>query len=1232
MACSENRNPLQRGGTSQQQRLPAALKSGYVHIDERDYAEWIVFVSEFAAYINYYSTADTVAGNWKPFFENDISAVLGTVAIQNIDDYRRGISERFAILKGDEFASTVTSKRETLGKLFSGLLTLSRALDNKLAVLPENVLLKSTIQNLIRAKLQPTLQKLLAYYKAGITLNLIKEKDDPEWKVLGLPVAKASSHVEAGLSPLWIRNALTWQDYYTAIPADASIYGDPSWNNHRKINHAANHNLFSGLFDQFLLSYSKIITDAENSLMQTLSAWNEHLPHYALFLAFLKLFRSARDHVNTLTQRHLDFYYKETLRLFAKKATPNKAHIIVELAKSANSHLIAKGSIFKAGKDSLGQEVSYSMDRDVVFNKAKVSRLLTVYKGTSRDNLSGVTNQGRLFASLVTNSADGLGTPLSSALQEWHPFVSKKYTDGALTSVPMPKAVIGFAVASHYLYLGEGERLVNLKFAAAFTTAERAALTRAECYVTSEKEWLKVGTFTWGNGTISGTTTPASVLSFILPGDAPAITHYDVKVHGGAYQTTLPVLRLVLKNEDAAAYDYESLKNITISKIEIEVKVGLNAADTVINGGLTNLLLSNDIGALDPSKPFLPFGPAPKKNASFIIGHEELFKKKNARLFFNVVWKDLPASSSDIDFNSIGAVAPGVNCYTLQNGTWQLVGSPDVPVIKNSSETPVTFPDSLLTLPDAAIFDYKQPYKLFDITAVKGYLKLSLTDSFGHQDYQKALTQYLIVLANGSDASATEPAEPYTPRIQKLSVHYKASTVIDISDAASYENRAIQFFHVYPFGEAEQHRKITTETKLLPQFRLANSSAHNEGEFYIGLEDLQPGQGVNILFQVLEGTSDPLIEKPGKHISWSYLSKDKWNAFDDQEVTDATSHLVRSGIISFVIPADVTTDNRLLPSGLLWIRASVATRSEAVCKVLAVLAQAAVVNYTDQNNALDFLDRPLPAGTISKLKETSSAVKKVGQPYASFSGRGNESNESYYIRVSERLRHKSRAITIWDYEHLILEAFPDIHKVKCLNHTLYEGNDYNEVAPGHVTIITVPNLVNRNDANPLRPYTNQDVLTSIYDFLKTKLSCHVKLHVRHPQFEEVRLDFKLKLINGLEFNYYHDLLQQEITSYLTPWAYGYASDVAFGGKVHKSVLINFIEERSYVDYITDVRMYHRPDETLAAESADMDIIEASTARSILVSAQAKKHRITEILELPSAKVAEDCVDEYNSGE
>ena len=67
-------------------------------------------------------------------------------------------------------------------------------------------------------------------------------------------------------------------------------------------------------------------------------------------------------------------------------------------------------------------------------------------------------HNGRLFASPVANSDDGLGAPLTSADGSWHPFFNKIYVDGALAEIRMPKAEIGFAIASHYLLMAEGSR------------------------------------------------------------------------------------------------------------------------------------------------------------------------------------------------------------------------------------------------------------------------------------------------------------------------------------------------------------------------------------------------------------------------------------------------------------------------------------------------------------------------------------------------------------------------------------------------------------------------------------------------------------------------------------------------------------------------------------------------------------------------------------------------------
>ena len=269
-----------------------------------------------------------------------------------------------------------------------------------------------------------------------------------------------------------------------------------------------------------------------------------------------------------------------------------------------------------------------------------------------------------------------------------------------------------------------------------------------------------------------------------------------------------------------------------------------------------------------------------------------------------------------------------------------------------------------------------------------------------------------------------------------------------------------------------------------------------------------------------------------------------------------------------------------------------------------------------------FSATPLAAGTISKLDQPDSAVKTVSQPFASFGGRGVEQSKAFYTRISERLRHKDRAIDLWDCERLILEAFPQIYKVKCLNHTHYDEGIYRELAPGHVTVVTVPNLQTQNLRDPLKPFTSLGVLQQIEAFLKKRTSCFARLHVRNPQFEEVRVRFKLRLHDGFDETYHSNLLRQAITRFLSPWAFTNRGTPSFGGKIYKSVLINFIEDQAYVDYVTDFQLFQ--DIGGAQGSSDLDEVEGSRAVSILVSAPASKHKIDPIKTALGSASGETC--------
>lgn len=331
MACNEYKNPLQRGGTDQQQRQLAALESGYVLIEERDFKEWIVFANQFAGYVKYYDNSNNVTNNWQPFFNSDISAILGTVAIQDINEYRLTVKQKFDALHDPANKSKTDLLKTTLNSLFGGILTLTEALDSYTIKLPDDSPLKATITNLVKTKLQKPFAALLAYYKAAYNVtpasSLVKESDNSQWVILNRQVENPQLILTAGnLSAIWLNGSASLGAYYATITADAKIYGKGSAAA-TKIIHASTHNLFTGIFDTYLQTYARIITEAESQLLLTLDSDNTHTPHYALFLSFLKLYKYAKESINTITQRHLDFYYKQVLQLVPKKKQRLHMHI-----------------------------------------------------------------------------------------------------------------------------------------------------------------------------------------------------------------------------------------------------------------------------------------------------------------------------------------------------------------------------------------------------------------------------------------------------------------------------------------------------------------------------------------------------------------------------------------------------------------------------------------------------------------------------------------------------------------------------------------------------------------------------------------------------------------------------------------------------------------------------------------------------------------------------------------
>ena len=1000
-----------------------------------------------------------------------------------------------------------------------------------------------------------------------------------------------------------------------------------------------------GNWQDFFLSKTEL-----KDFLEEVEQSSEITPHLALYITFIKLLEFSKKHFNRLTKRHLDFYYQDVLKLEKLPAKPDQVYILFELAKNVVSESIPKSTQLDAGKDSAGKKMIYQTTEELVANQTKVSLLKNVYNDHENK---------KLLAAEVANSFDGKGEELPKGTNAWWPF---GYFENS-TKPGFPKlddAKVGFAIAGEILELAEGNRnvRVSLHFDQALSKSFSADDLNAaiEMYCTGEKAWL--GPFHPVESAVgmdekvkyqSGSGSDLSKLDilFQIPKDEKPLASYNQKIHSESFDTQFPLLRILFKTGEEPGFDlFRELVDKTLTEIRVDVLVT----------GVKNAKLYNDIGDLNAKKPFYPFGTQPVVKSKFYIDYPELYKKKWEDVSVSVQWKNTPEDFSKwyaayrstfkmqitatdfmkgilsqeyldsliqpetfalrmkvesdhslrefkeipkVQFNNL--IVQNDTYFTaaaeiLEKEEWSVLSGKDKLALFNTKEDDGSF---------SMNFDFSNPAMGTDDA---GPVRLSLNHSFLHEMYPR-----LYALAMSSeDKNVLIPNEPYTPFIETLSIDYTASAKV-IPDGSAYSEEDFDLFHEHPFGQS--HENIVarlangiTEDQEAKKLRVVPTYCKG-GEFYIGLENAKQQQTVSLLIQVLEGSENPeadsFIGKQG--VEWWMLCNNDWKQLDTNDIIlNETDNLLKSGILRFSVPKEASDTNTLLPSGYFWLRARIHKSFDAVSKMIGVHAQAVQARFENNDNSLSQLADGLAAGSISKMINRKPKVKALEQPYSSFGGVSNESDQAYYRRVSERLRHKNRAITLWDYEHLALQNFPEIHKVKCLNHTssVLQNNQRKTryLAPGHVSLVVIPDIVNRNVFDIYKPRVSKATLNRIGEFFHNLISPLVQLTVLNPEYEEVRVVLKVQFVIGFDEVHYKDVLKQDLTRLLSPWAFDSKASIRFGISLHKSVVIHFVEKLEYVDFVSDLKLFQF--NSASGTESEVNVAVPSSPEAILVSSKA----------------------------
>ena len=860
------------------------------------------------------------------------------------------------------------------------------------------------------------------------------------------------------------------------------------------------------------------------------------------------------------------------------------------------------------------------------------------------------------------------GQATDTAQPRWKPF--GRLPDAPLALPPPPAAeVLGWAVASPLLALAEGQRSVVLTLglsgdalhfdaealrrllappdgAGSTATANpfHLQLSGPEGWIDADAvqlSWSALGNppAFGGYPAVAGVPTTALralVFTVKLSDQQPAVVAPTLAGHG--ITAASPVLRLMLRPVwDSAAgclhSAYQALRRLRLRRLRLAVAVT----------GLAGLTLRNDQAVLDPKKPFEPFGSSPASGARLSIGHPELVAKALDSISLRYSWMGAPASLATHYANYPDAAKPDSFSarFGLRDGQLFSPSPKLLPLFDANTAAPVQRdlpnpPEPGHPAPEAG-----RQGDLADVGAWRRCWVLELAGDFQHAVYPVLALQKSMAMA-AEIAKGTKPEAapylvnpPYTPKLKSLVIDYSASAeqaaLADLPGSASAPAAPapglLALHHIHPFGHQPWLAGTVGDdaggAPLLPAYDA-------EGELYIGLSGVLAPQRLSLLFQVAEGSANPDVEP--EPVQWAVLSGNRWcslhdGPFEGSLLADGTRGLINAGIVELqlppVLPSTLMPDaastepaSVASPPKLYWLRLRLPRATDSVCDLLAVHPHAVLAVFDDAGNSADHLLLPLPPEQISGPLEPVKGLAKLLQPYSSFGGKPAEADAHFNVRVSERLRHRQRALSAWDYERLVLEKFPQLYKVKCLRADAL-GDPAAPVEPGRIDLVVVPNITHRVPFNPTAPKASADLLRDIAAFLADKTPVFASLRIKKAHFVALMVRCGVRFMPGTDEGYCRQRLTQELNRFLSPWAYDDSADLVIGGSIYANSIINFIEQRDYVDFIAGLRLftiedgrpklvpegtgYHasagRPDAVLVAAAAhEFDVIAATDFR------------------------------------
>lgn len=690
----------------------------------------------------------------------------------------------------------------------------------------------------------------------------------------------------------------------------------------------------------------------------------------SLLIAYLKNYCDVTQTFNRRLAELPSFYRNEILHVKPSKVVPDNAYIVVH---STEICTLKSGQGFLAGQNAEDEELVYRTNKAETVSPLQCTEVDAVYLIKNGD---------------TTDIHRQIIRPEDAAVAE------------TLFEPELGEALaFGWQIESSMFILNEGEREVNISLGIRENTIDLLSSCKEKIegftfHLSSADGWAEQQGECFADG-------GRLCFRFTIERDGTLPTACNGETHGK--DTAYPVLRILTYGDNGA---YDRVSGMEISEAEIRVHAG----------GIRNFTFYNELGEVDTTQPFQPFGIQAECGAWFLFGNEEMGLKQLTEVHIKGVWQKIPETEKG--FNdlyrgyAVDASSFKVDTEWQEKGKWKPCAGDAQSIFK--------FDEKGELCPADVCFDFsEQPVLLCSVASryeysrdKDGFFRATLCSpsiGFCGDEYRKQFTDIMIYNSRCKEKQQKEmPQEPVTPVLSDVELEYSAvQTLADIPKA--------ELFVSSNFQETCFKSRMNKEEYQSLYFAFANAGGLQSLRMYLDM--VIPLRNIPYRMPKTNGTVS---------LAWEYQKENVWMELSSKAITvEETCGFTQSGFIEIRLPEKIS-DKYIDRDGKMWLRATVNGDTDACLAIRGIWTNCILL--TAQNGE----GLSLAAGTIKDMQEPDGRIVLVEQPLPGFGGKPTDTDNHLSSHLRARFGNRHRAVNLKDYEQIVLEHFPEVEKAVCI--------------------------------------------------------------------------------------------------------------------------------------------------------------------------------------------------------